>query len=56
MKWEEIKRVREKLGMTQVEVARSVGVSLAAFRVWESGGGLPKAVNLEKLKTVLGVK
>ena len=56
MDWEEIKKIREERKMTQVEVSRLCGVSLAGFRVWENGGGIPSPKNLEKLKEVLGIK
>ncbi len=51
----EIKKQRELVGMTQVEVARGVGVSLAGYRNWEIGAGKPTPENLKKLKKVLGV-
>ena len=56
MKSEEIKEHRLKNKMTQVDVCRAVGVSLTAFRNWEMGAVNPSPENLEKLKSVLGVK
>ena len=56
MEWEDIKKIREEKKMTQVEVSRACGVSLAGFRIWESGGGDPSPKNLAKLKKVLGVE
>ena len=56
MEWEDIKKIREEKKMTQVEVSRACGVSLAGFRIWESGGGVPSPKNLIKLKKVLGVE
>ena len=53
MKPEQIRKLRIKSGMTQVDVARAVGVSLVGFRNWENGGGKPKAENLKKLEEVL---
>lgn len=53
MKWEEIKKTREDLGMTQAQVSRAVGVGLSTYRYWECGGGTPKPVNMKKLKEVL---
>jgi len=52
----DIKKKREKLGLTQVEVARKVGVSLSGYLLWERGGGKPNAENEEKLKKVLKMK
>ena len=56
MNWQDIKKIREEKKMTQVEVSRLCGVSLAGFRIWESGGGDPSPENLKKLKSVLGVE
>ena len=53
MEWEEIRRKREEKKLTQVEVSRAVGVSLAGFRLWESGAGNPNKDNLKKLEAVL---
>ena len=49
-----LKEVRVKRGMTQVQVAVQVGVSLGAYRLWESGAGKPIAENLVLLVAVLG--
>ena len=54
MKPEEIKEARAKKEMTQIDVARAVGVSLAGYRLWETGAGKPATSNLEKLRRVLG--
>ena len=56
MKWNEILKARQEKKMTQVEVSREIGVGLSTYRYWESGGGQPNPVNLQKLKNVLGVK
>ena len=53
---EEINTKRKELKLTQVDVARAVGVSLVGFRNWENGGGKPTPENLKKLKKVLGCK
>lgn len=52
----DLKALRKKLKMTQIDVAKAVGVSVASYRLWEQGGGKPNPGNLEKLKLVLGVK
>jgi transcriptional regulator with XRE-family HTH domain len=52
----DLKKKREKLGLTQVEVARKVGVSLSGYLLWERGAGKPNAENKEKLKKVLKMK
>ena len=51
-----IKELRKELGLTQVEVAKQVGVSLSAYLLWERGVSNPTPENLEKLKKVLQVK
>lgn len=56
MKPDEIKKARKEKGLTQVEVANLLEVSVASVRMWEAGGYKPSAENLEKLKEVLGVK
>ena len=50
---ENLKKLRKAKGMTQTDVAREMGVSLAAYRLWELGAGEPNRKNYEKLKEVL---
>lgn len=50
-----LKDLREKKNMTQVEVCKRIGVSVNAYRLWESGTSQPNEDNLEKLKKVLGI-
>ena len=45
---------RLALGLTQIEVAIAVGVSVPAYRLWEAGGTKPTPDNEVKLKEVLG--
>jgi transcriptional regulator with XRE-family HTH domain len=48
-----IKERRQSLGLTQVDMAIIVGVSLTAYRMWEEG--LPMTEhNRKKLEAVLG--
>jgi transcriptional regulator with XRE-family HTH domain len=51
---EEIREARNKKDMTQIQVASAVGVSVAAYRLWEAGGGNPLPENEVKLIEVLG--
>jgi transcriptional regulator with XRE-family HTH domain len=44
-----LKELREKKKMTQIEVAKKIGVCLAAYRLWEAGGGKPNEENYQKL-------
>jgi len=46
----DFKRERIKIGLTQIDVAKEIGVSLAAYRLWELGGGKPNEQNMLKLK------
>lgn len=50
-----IKRLREKLGLTQRELADKLCVSDKAVSKWESGRGLPDVSLLEPLGKALGV-
>ena len=52
----DLKEKRESLGMTQIDVSKAVGVSVAAYRLWEQGGGNPGPENLKKLLKVLRLK
>ena len=49
----DLKKAREKLKMTQIDVSKAVGVSVASYRLWEAGGGNPGPENLKKLIKVL---
>ena len=51
IKREDIKNIRERLGMTQEEFARKIGVTVTTVSRWERGDCLPKSrVVIEKLK------
>ena len=50
-----IKRLREKLGLTQRQLAEKLCVSDKAVSKWESGRGLPDVSLLEPLGRALGV-
>ncbi|NCB47727.1 XRE family transcriptional regulator [bacterium] len=47
---ENLKELRKAKGMTQTDVAKKIGVSLAGYRLWELGVGKPNRENYEKLK------
>lgn len=49
----EIKKRRLELKMSQVTLAKSVGVSVRTIQVWEQGVGTPTPENMKKLKEVL---
>lgn len=48
-----IKKKREELKMTQIEVAKACGVSLMTYQLWEREAMTPKQENMEKLMKVL---
>ena len=47
---------RKQLNLTQTDVAKACGVSLAAYRLWELEVGKPNKENMKKLKSVLQIK
>jgi transcriptional regulator with XRE-family HTH domain len=51
-----LKELRTKKGLTQMQVAVAVGVTITAYINWEKGGCNPSPENLQKLKEVLGVE
>ena len=46
---ENLKELRKKAGLTQMQLAAKLGVSLMSIRIWESGAGKPNAENFKKL-------
>lgn len=52
----DIKKRRKELGMTQIELAKKLRVSLSSVRLWEVGVTTPTDENMSKLKELLGVK
>ncbi len=53
MKRNDLRKRRKALGLSQMELARLVGVSLLTIQTWERGVGEPKPENKEKLEQVL---
>ena len=49
-----LKKTREEKGLSQIEVAKLVGVSANTYRNWEYGANEPNEENLIKLVEVLG--
>ena len=59
MNWtpEEIKALRERLGLTQEDFARKVLVRACTVNRWENGKNLPTALAIEKLNELeMGAK
>lgn len=52
---ERIRATRKRAGMTQVDLAKMVGVARVSLTQWESGDTSPKGENLLKLARALGV-
>lgn len=50
-----IKRLREKMGITQQQLAEELGVSSKAVSKWETAKGLPDISLIEPLSQALGV-
>lgn len=48
-----LREIRESKGLTQVEMANLVGVSLNGYVRWEQGANKPNEENLKKLKKAL---
>ncbi len=53
MNLNDLKEIRKNLGVTQMGLAKKVGVSLLTIQLWERGITLPNPQNQEKLEEVL---
>lgn len=51
-----LKKKREELKMTQLEVAKACNVSLMTYQLWERGAMNPNEENFKKLIEVLSLK
>ena len=52
----DIKKIREKLKMTQVEFAKGIGVSVMSIKRWESGANPPSPLARRALEEVYKIK
>ena len=52
----EIKKKRQELGITQMQLAVDVGVSMLTIQLWEKGVSEPKPENMVKLREILGLE
>jgi len=43
--------LRKENGLTQVDVAKAIGVSLTSYQLWEKGVTTPNEDNLKKLRS-----
>ena len=48
-----LKEIRKSKGLTKVEIARKVGVSITAYSNWENGTSEPNEDNYIKLVEIL---
>ena len=44
-----IRELREKASLTQMQLAARLGVSMMTIRIWENGAGKPNPKNYKKL-------
>lgn len=49
-----LKKMREKSGMSQKDLAEELGVDQSAVCLWETGKTLPRAKLLPKIANILG--
>ena len=50
---ENLRRLREAAGLTQIELSAKVGVTQAALCAWETGTAMPSVNNLLRLCAAL---
>jgi len=53
MKMENLKQIRKSLGLSQMDLAQKVGVSLLTIQLWERGVSQPNETNKEELERVI---
>ena len=46
---------RKNAGITQIELAKEIGISIATLRRWEAGETAPTGANIPALANILGV-
>lgn len=49
-----LKELRQAKKLTQIEIAKELGVSHTTVSMWETGAALPRAGKLIKLADILG--
>jgi transcriptional regulator with XRE-family HTH domain len=50
----QLKRLREKAGLTQEQLGQKLGVGQSTVGMWETGERLPRADKLPELAKILG--
>lgn len=51
-----LKELRKQKKLSQIEIAKLIGVTANTYRNWEYGANDPSEENMEKLKEVLDIK
>lgn len=51
-----LKEIRVSKGMTQVDLAKLMGVTMNSIARWEQGANKPSEENMDKLKKVLEIE
>ncbi len=51
-----LKEIRIRKGMTQVDLAKLMGVTMNSIARWEQGANKPSEENMDKLKKVLEIE
>lgn len=50
---QELKKLRNHLNLSQLEMAKKFGVTMQSYRMWESGAHGANAERLEKIKQLI---
>lgn len=50
-----LKAARVNAGLTQVEAAKKIGVSLSTLKNWEAGNTFPKQPQIEAMCEIYGI-
>ncbi len=51
----QIKEVRKQSGVSQIQMAKKLGISQGAVAMWETGKRIPKTTDLPKIAEALNV-
>lgn len=51
-----LKEIRISKGMTQIDLAKLIGVTMNSIARWEQGANRPSAENMDKLKKELEIE
>lgn len=51
-----LKTERERIGLTQTEIAKTVGISIRAYKMYESGERIPRVDVVKRIAKILKSK